>query len=150
MAPTWSAIPQATRLSRGPRGHRLKRLHDLPSPPDGRHRHPDPLAPHVLEVRKHPRDYDRYVYKQRHLVGSFISWATHFRRAAARHENTARNFLALWNFVAIIKLLKQPSTRPTTAQLSQLRRVLAALLTVLPHPRSPSSFFEVQRQSSQQ
>ena len=56
--------------------------------------------------RKKPRDYDRHVYKQRNLVERFIGWAKHFRRAATRYEKTARNFLAVWNFVAIIKLLK--------------------------------------------
>lgn len=56
--------------------------------------------------RKHPRDYDRHTYKQRNLVERFIGWAKHFRRAATRYEKTARNFLAFWNFAAIIKWLK--------------------------------------------
>jgi transposase len=56
--------------------------------------------------RKRPRDYDQHVYKQRNLVERFIGWAKHFRRAATRYEKTARNFLAVWNFAAIIKLLK--------------------------------------------
>jgi transposase len=56
--------------------------------------------------RNKPRDYDQRLYKQRNLVERFIGWAKHFRRAATRYEKTARNFLALWNFVAIIKLLK--------------------------------------------
>jgi putative transposase len=56
--------------------------------------------------RKNPRDYDQHVYKQRNLVERFIGWAKHFRRAATRYEKTARNFLAFWNFAAIIKWLK--------------------------------------------
>jgi transposase len=56
--------------------------------------------------RTTPRDYDRHLYKQRNLVERFIGWAKHFRRAATRYEKTARNFLAVWNFVAIVKLLK--------------------------------------------
>lgn len=56
--------------------------------------------------RKNPRDYDKHLYKQRNLVERFIGWAKHFRRAATRYEKTARNFLAVWNFAAIIKLLK--------------------------------------------
>lgn len=56
--------------------------------------------------RKNPRDYDKHTYKQRNLVERFIGWAKHFRRAATRYEKTARNFLAVWNFVAIMKLLK--------------------------------------------
>lgn len=56
--------------------------------------------------RKNPREYDKHTYKQRNLVERFIGWAKHFRRAATRYEKTARNFLAVWNFVAIIKLLK--------------------------------------------
>lgn len=56
--------------------------------------------------RKQPRGYDRHTYKQRNLVERFIGWAKHFRRAATRYEKTARNYLAVWNFLAIIKLLK--------------------------------------------
>jgi transposase len=56
--------------------------------------------------RKNPRDYDRHIDIQRNLVERFIGWAKHLRRAATRYEKTARNFLAVWNFVAIIKLLK--------------------------------------------
>jgi transposase len=56
--------------------------------------------------RTTPREYDRHIYKQRNLVERFIGWAKHFRRAATRYEKTARNFLAVWNFVAIVKLLK--------------------------------------------
>lgn len=56
--------------------------------------------------RKQPRDYDQHTYKQRNLVERFIGWAKHFRRAATRYEKTACNFLTVWNFVAIIKLLK--------------------------------------------
>ena len=56
--------------------------------------------------RKNPREYDKHTYKQRNLVERFIGWAKHFRRAATRYEKSARNFLAVWNFVAIIKLLK--------------------------------------------
>ena len=56
--------------------------------------------------RNKPRDYDKHIYKQRNLVERFIGWAKHFRRAATRYEKTARNFLAVSNFAAIIKLLK--------------------------------------------
>ena len=56
--------------------------------------------------RKQPRDYDQHTYKQRNLVERLIGWIKHFRRAATRYEKTARNFLAFWNFAAIIKWLK--------------------------------------------
>jgi putative transposase len=67
--------------------------------------HAEPVIP-PRKGRKQPRDYDRHAYKQRNLVERFIGWAKHFRRAATRYEKTARNFLAVWNFVAIMKLLK--------------------------------------------
>ena len=56
--------------------------------------------------RKQPRKYDQHIYKQRNLVERLIGWIKHFRRAATRYEKTARNFLAFWNFAAIIKRLK--------------------------------------------
>ena len=67
--------------------------------------HAEPVIP-PRKGRKQPRDYDRHTYKQRNLVERFIGWAKHFRRAATRYDKTARNFLALWDFVAIVKLLK--------------------------------------------
>lgn len=67
--------------------------------------HAEPVIP-PRNNRKQPRDYDKHTYKQRNLVERFIGWVKHFRRAATRYEKTARNFLAVWNFAAIIKLLK--------------------------------------------
>lgn len=40
------------------------------------------------------RDYDRHLYKERHLVECFFQRIKRFRRVAMRFEKLARNFLA--------------------------------------------------------
>ena len=63
----------------------------------------------VIPPRKNRKDkpnYDKELYKVRNMVERFIGWAKHFRRAATRHEKTARNFLSFWQFTAVINLLK--------------------------------------------
>jgi transposase len=46
-------------------------------------------------TRKDPADYDKEIYKERHLVELFFNRLKHFRRIATRFEKTARNFLAI-------------------------------------------------------
>ena len=41
-----------------------------------------------------PRDFDRHVYKSRHLIENFFAKLKQFRAIATRYEKTARNFLA--------------------------------------------------------
>ena len=39
------------------------------------------------------RDYDRHLYKERHLIENFFAKLKQFRAIATRHDKTARNFL---------------------------------------------------------
>jgi transposase len=44
--------------------------------------------------RKVLRDYDRELYKARHLIENFFAKLKQFRAIATRYDKTARNFLA--------------------------------------------------------
>ena len=44
--------------------------------------------------RKSPRDYDRHLYRERHLIENFFARLKQFRAIATRYDKTARNFLA--------------------------------------------------------
>ena len=52
--------------------------------------------------RKAPRDYDRHIYKARHLIENFFAKIKQFRAIATRYEKTVRNFLAAVHLVASI------------------------------------------------
>ena len=43
--------------------------------------------------RKVARDYDRDLYKARHLIENFFAKLKQFRAIATRYDKTARNFL---------------------------------------------------------
>jgi transposase len=44
--------------------------------------------------RKSRRQYDRHLYKERHLIETFFARLKQFRAIATRYDKTARNFLA--------------------------------------------------------
>ena len=44
--------------------------------------------------RKKMRDYDKELYKARHLIENFFAKLKQFRAIATRYDKTARNFLA--------------------------------------------------------
>ena len=44
--------------------------------------------------RKAPRDYDRELFKARHLIENFFARLKQFRAIATRYDKTKRNFLA--------------------------------------------------------
>ena len=44
--------------------------------------------------RLQPRDFDRELYKKRHLIENFFCKLKQFRAIATRYDKTARNFLA--------------------------------------------------------
>lgn len=57
------------------------------------------------ENAKKPREYDRDLYKERHLVENFFARLKQFRAIATRYDKTARNFLgAIYLAAAIIWL----------------------------------------------
>ena len=52
--------------------------------------------------RKTPRDYDKDLYKARHLIENFFCKLKQFRAIATRYDKTARNFLAAIHLAAIV------------------------------------------------
>ena len=48
-----------------------------------------------------PRDYDRHLYKARHLTENFFAKLKQFRAIATRYDKTARCFLAGIHLAAI-------------------------------------------------
>ena len=55
--------------------------------------------------RKTPRDYDKHLYKARHLIENFFCRLKQFRAIATRYDKTARNFLAAIHLAAAITWL---------------------------------------------
>ena len=52
--------------------------------------------------RKIQRDFDRDVYKARHLIENFFCKLKQYRAIATRYDKTARNFLAAIHLAAAI------------------------------------------------
>lgn len=52
--------------------------------------------------RKVQRNYDRELYKARHLIENFFAKLKLFRAIATRYDKTARNFLAAIHFAATL------------------------------------------------
>jgi len=46
-----------------------------------------------------PIDYDKYIYKERHIIECFFSKIKYFRRVFSRFDKSARNFKAFLSFV---------------------------------------------------
>jgi transposase len=57
-------------------------------------------------TRKVIRDYDRDLYKSRHLIENFFAHLKQFRAIATRYDKTARNFLAAVHLAAATIWLK--------------------------------------------
>ena len=51
--------------------------------------------------RKYQREYDKDLYKARHLIENFFAKLKLFRAIATRYDKTARNFLAAIHLAAI-------------------------------------------------
>ena len=49
---------------------------------------------------KQPREYDRHLYKERHLVENFFARLKQYRAIATRYDKTARNFLGAIHLTA--------------------------------------------------
>ena len=52
--------------------------------------------------RRNPRDYDKDLYKERHLIENFFCKLKQFRAIATRYDKTARNFLAAIHLAATV------------------------------------------------
>ena len=53
-------------------------------------------------TRKQPRDYDRHLYKARHLIENFFARLKQYRAIATRYDKTARNFLGAIHLAAAV------------------------------------------------
>jgi transposase len=59
----------------------------------------------VIPPRQHrpvPRDFDRHLYKERHLIENCFCKLKQFRAIATRYDKTAQNFLAASHLAAAI------------------------------------------------
>jgi transposase len=56
--------------------------------------------------RKHLRDYDRHLYRERHLIECFINKINHFRRIFSRFEKLDRSYMGFLGFVAALIWLR--------------------------------------------
>ena len=56
-------------------------------------------------TRKVQRDYDRALYKDRHLIENFFAKLKQHRAIATRYDKTARNFLGAIYWIASVILL---------------------------------------------
>ena len=52
--------------------------------------------------RKQPRDYDRHLYKARHLIENFFARLKQYRAIATRYDKTAVNFLGAIHLAASV------------------------------------------------
>lgn len=52
--------------------------------------------------RKTPREYDKHVYKERHLIECFFGKIKNFRRIFSRFDKTAGVFMSFLNFVGTL------------------------------------------------
>ena len=49
-----------------------------------------------------PRDHDKHLYKEHHLIENFFAKLKQFRCIATRYDKTARNFLGAIHFAAAV------------------------------------------------
>lgn len=56
--------------------------------------------------RKNPRDYDRHIYKERHLIECFFNKIKHFRHIFSRFDKLAKRYLAFLHFVSALIWLR--------------------------------------------
>jgi transposase len=55
--------------------------------------------------RRAPREFDRHLYKTRHLIENFFAKLKQFRAIATRYDKTARNFLGAGHLAAAVTWL---------------------------------------------
>ena len=56
--------------------------------------------------RKTPRDYDKDIYKERHLVECFFNKIKHFRRVFSRFDKKASSYLGFLSLASVILWLR--------------------------------------------
>ena len=56
--------------------------------------------------RKSPRDYDKHLYKERHLIECFFNKIKHFRRVFSRFDKKASSFMGFLTYASLIIWLR--------------------------------------------
>ena len=56
--------------------------------------------------RLEQREYDRHLYRERHLIECFISKIKHYRRVFSRFEKLSKNYLGFLSFVSALIWLR--------------------------------------------
>ena len=56
--------------------------------------------------RKEPREYDKHMYKERHLIECFIGKIKQFRRIFSRFDKWAKNYMFFLRFAAALIWLR--------------------------------------------
>jgi transposase len=56
--------------------------------------------------RKQSREYDKLLYKERHLVECYFNKIKHFRRIFSRFEKLDKSYLGFLSFVAVLVWLR--------------------------------------------
>lgn len=62
------------------------------------------IPPH--QRAKQARDYDRWLYRERHLIECFINKIKHFRRVFSRFDKLASRFLGFLHLVSTVIWLR--------------------------------------------
>jgi transposase len=62
------------------------------------------IPPH--QRAKESREYDRWLYRERHLVECFLNKIKHFRRVFSRFDKLAHNYLGFLQFVSSLIWLR--------------------------------------------
>ena len=60
----------------------------------------------ISSNRKAPADYDRHLYRERHLVECFINKIKHYRRIFSRFEKLDTRYLGFLHFTAALIWLR--------------------------------------------
>ena len=65
----------------------------------------EPVIPPKFK-RQDPAEYDKELYKERHLIECFIGKLKHFRRCFSRFDKLARNYLSFLHFASTLIWLR--------------------------------------------
>lgn len=63
-------------------------------------------------TRRQPREFDRHVYKARHLIENFFARLKQYRAIATRYDKTACNFLGAIHLAAAMIWLAWAGSNP--------------------------------------
>jgi transposase len=71
-----------------------------------------PIIPKRSNSKTPNPDYDKYIYKNRHVIENLFAKLKHYRSISTRFEKLARNFKSVLMFACTIHWLKLQTTSP--------------------------------------